>query len=856
VYRTRLLLAIMLLVCAITAVILYLAQRSALAEVQGTLQHEFQSQLGFLRGAQEVRRAVIAERCRILAKSVRMRAAIEEDSIEDVYRTADVELRDVVAREELEAGQSSISLHANFYRLLNASGGVLVSHGEGAGANMEPWEARLASSGEALGEQHIGYLMVRDMSGRDVLDEVIATPIVTTDLGSIIGSLVLGFKPVEVGAGQFGGGMRSGVWTAGELHMPSLPEPALSELGDAVGKAIRGPFEAGESVVVEVGGVQHLLFHKLLNPGSRFAPAYHVCIYPLTVALARQNALKWKIILSGGIVLLAGFAASHVVSERFSAPVERLAEDSVIQTQHRRQAEAALEITEQKYRGIFENAVEGIFILGPDGSFQSANPALLRLFRLESLNAILSTSARRLFADKDAFDDFLRRAALSGGIAESEAEMIRTDGRAIWVLQNARAIRDAGGAVMHIEGTFVDVTARKRSADQLLALNTELQAALATVKTTQRQIIQQERLRALGQMASGIAHDFNNALVPILGFCELLILSPAVLAERQKAIRYLETIQTAAKDASSVVSRLREFYRADKGDTPFEPVHLKRLAEQIVTLTRPKWKDQAQAAGATVEIVLELEPVPPVAGDESALREVLTNLVFNAVDAMPNGGTITLRTRREGDSAVIEVADTGTGMTDDVRRRCLEPFFSTKGERGTGLGLSMVFGIVQRHSGTLDIQSELGRGTTFILKLPLQDSAHAARATATEPQAWEAVLRVLVVDDEAPVRDTLAAVLTADGHEVDVATEGAEGLRQFLAGKFDLVITDKAMPGMSGDQMAVAIKQASPKTPIILLTGFGLFLDKKDFPSVDVLASKPIRIPALRDAITSAMSVV
>ncbi len=353
-------------------------------------------------------------------------------------------------------------------------------------------------------------------------------------------------------------------------------------------------------------------------------------------------------------------------------------------------------------------------------------------------------------------------------------------------------------------------------------------------------------------MASGIAHDFNNALVPILGFSELLLLSPAVLADRQKTAKYLETIQTAAKDAASVVSRLREFYRPNKDDREFAPVSLKRLVEQSITLTKPKWKDQAQASGATIEIALELEPVPAVAGEESALREVLTNLIFNAVDAMPGGGTITLRTRRNGDFATLEVSDTGTGMSEETRTRCLEPFYSTKGERGTGLGLSMVFGIVQRHSGSLDLRSELGKGTTFIIKLPLQEPG-AERDLEKPVRIAQRSLRVLVVDDEAPVRDTLAAVLATEGHEVELAHDGADGLRRFGAAKFDLVVTDKAMPGMSGDQMAATMKQVAPHVPIILLTGFGHFHEKSDFPGIDVLASKPIRIPNLREAIASAI---
>jgi signal transduction histidine kinase len=235
--------------------------------------------------------------------------------------------------------------------------------------------------------------------------------------------------------------------------------------------------------------------------------------------------------------------------------------------------------------------------------------------------------------------------------------------------------------------------------------------------------------------------------VPILGFCELLQIRPEILADRTKALTYLETIQTAAKDAASVVSRLREFYRADKGHTPFTPVNLKRLVEQTITLTRPKWKEQAQAAGVTIAVALELEAVPPIAGEESALREVLTNLIFNAVDAMPGGGTLTFRTRREGDTGVIEVADTGTGMTEEVRQRCLEPFFSTKGEHGTGLGLAMVFGIVQRHSGSLDLYSTPGQGTTFSIKLPLMDASgsHAAEVKASRPTP---AFRILVAEDD------------------------------------------------------------------------------------------------------------
>ncbi len=385
--------------------------------------------------------------------------------------------------------------------------------------------------------------------------------------------------------------------------------------------------------------------------------------------------------------------------------------------------------------------------------------------------------------------------------------------------------------------------------EELSTRNTELQTALNGLKEAQQHVIRQERLSALGQMASGVAHDFNNALVPILGFSELLKLSPSALADRERALSYIDMIHTAAGDAAKVVSRLRQFYRKQEEGDVFDSLDVRKLLLQVITLTRPKWKDQMQAAGVTIQFVPELEEVPAVRGDESALREVFTNLIFNAVDAMPKGGTITVRTRREENFAVIELADSGTGMTEEVRKRCLEPFYTTKGERGTGLGLSMVFGIVQRHTGTVDIESEFGKGTTFILRLPLQRMDAPEATAAADASALTRSLAILVVDDEPDVREFISAMLTEDGHRVQLAKDGIEGLRVFREGTFDLVLTDKAMPNMSGDQMAAAIKELTPGTPVILLTGFGQFLDKADLPGINILLSKPIGISKLRDAL-------
>jgi signal transduction histidine kinase/CheY-like chemotaxis protein len=399
--------------------------------------------------------------------------------------------------------------------------------------------------------------------------------------------------------------------------------------------------------------------------------------------------------------------------------------------------------------------------------------------------------------------------------------------------------------------------------DLKLADGIAKQAAVAIeLHRTQRHIIEQERLNAVGKMASGLAHDFNNALVPISGYAEMLLEHPDILKDQAKATKYLKLIMTGVEDAASVVSRLREFYRKREEGETYRPLSLNQMVEQAVALTRPRWRDEALGSGRTILVEADMRPVPRILGSESELRELLTNLIFNAVDAMPEGGTIRIRTGvREAPSGddghlapaapqvFLEVSDTGTGMTDEVRRRCLEPFFSTKGERGTGLGLPMVFGIVKRHRGTMDIESTVGKGTTFIVLLP----ADTTQARDVQPRTAVPTgpLSVLVVDDEPIARDVLTEYLTGDGHQVQTAVNGREGFEKFKAGTFSVVITDRAMPEMGGDQLATMVKEQAPSTPVVLLTGFGDLMnaagEKPD--GVDLVVKKPIRLSTLREVL-------
>jgi signal transduction histidine kinase len=429
-----------------------------------------------------------------------------------------------------------------------------------------------------------------------------------------------------------------------------------------------------------------------------------------------------------------------------------------------------------------------------------------------------------------------------------------------------RLIRQVRNQMADLEGIVRDRTQQLQvTNDELLVTNGKLLVEIAghreseerlkhvleELTDSQQRVIQQERLRALGGMASGIAHDFNNALVSVLGLSELLLRHPEALEDKQKTKHYVEMINTSAKDAGDIVNRLREFYRHREGGEVFGMVDLNQLIEEAISLTQPKWKAQAEAKNVSITVEKELQNIPSVAGNAGELREVLTNLIFNAIDAMPRGGTIVVRTRSDDRQVTLEVSDTGTGMTDEVRQRCLEPFFTTKGDRGTGLGLSMVYGIVQRHHGTVGINSEVGKGSTFIICIPHQP-AKPQSVLPAPPMKVLQQLHVLVVDDEPMVRTIIGAYLERDGHTVEVADAGRDGLEKFREGRFDLVVVDRAMPNMSGDQVATVIRSIDPNVPIIMLTGFGAMMkDADEKPTaVDLIVGKPVTMDDLRAAIT------
>jgi signal transduction histidine kinase len=375
----------------------------------------------------------------------------------------------------------------------------------------------------------------------------------------------------------------------------------------------------------------------------------------------------------------------------------------------------------------------------------------------------------------------------------------------------------------------------------------DLEQALAEVQQMQGQMIQQERLSAFGTMAGGVAHDFNNALSIILGYSEILLAGNARMAvsERAHAIR---TIITAAKDSTRMVSRLREFYRPSDERDSRELVDFVQLAGEAVSLTQPKWRAAGEGRPWPIFVKVDAVPVPPVNGNAAELRELLTNLIFNAVDAMPEGGKITLSVRPEGEHVQVQVSDEGTGMTDEVRTRCLEPFFTTKGEQGTGLGLAMVYGIAQRHQATLSLESELGSGTTFSFLFPAQAAAAAGAAAGTVRLAHP--LHILVVDDQPFICEIMAQYFAEDCHTTVTAGNGEEALARLREQRFDLLMTDQAMPDLAGDQLAAAAKQIDPNIRVIVLTGYGKEAAMSaGEEAIDQILAKPVSLETLRQAL-------
>ncbi len=427
-----------------------------------------------------------------------------------------------------------------------------------------------------------------------------------------------------------------------------------------------------------------------------------------------------------------------------------------------------------------------------------------------------------------------------------------------WVEWTDIPVLDEQGRLDHFHTIGRDITDRYRhdlevqeANRQLAEANQRLEEALSGLQSAQQNAIQQERLRALGEMASGIAHDFNNALAVIQGYTDILVARGDDLEPERRASS-LQQIRTAAGDAAAIVDRMRQFYRErqqDKHDV--ESVNLSDLINETIMLTSPRWGAQAQAAGASITVQRQLRSTALALGNPTELREALTNLIYNAVDAMPDGGRLVFRTYDDYGQIVVEVSDTGIGMDDAVLQSCLRPFYTTKGERGSGLGLASVVGIMDRHSGSLNIDSKPGKGTTVTMRFPFS-TAHDV-VEVDEMDALEQTrngVKILVVDDEPVVRELIGELLGEMGHLVTEANGAGDALQAVREQEIALVITDLAMPDMNGLELARMLRGRYPNLPIILLTGLAnASPELHGSACLSAVLAKPIDLPKLRDCI-------
>jgi PAS domain S-box-containing protein len=383
-------------------------------------------------------------------------------------------------------------------------------------------------------------------------------------------------------------------------------------------------------------------------------------------------------------------------------------------------------------------------------------------------------------------------------------------------------------------------------------LYSALEAAYEDLRQTQQAVMRQEKLRVLGQMASGIAHDINNALSPAALYVESLIEREPVESETKE---YLVIIQRAIEGVALTVARMKEFYSQRDPLLAHVPLSLNQAVEQVIDLTKARWNAMPQESGRVIQVKMDLaDGLSTIAGNAGEIRDAITNLVLNAADAMPEGGQLTVCSRAIGSGRVqLDVTDTGIGMDEATRSHCLELFFTTKGARGTGLGLAMVYGTVERHGGEIQIESTPGAGTTIRLIFPVVSDSQDLGGTIAVALRPQGPLRILVVDDDPIILKSLADMFERDGHFVEVADGGQRGIDAFRAAQarsepFSLVITDLGMPYMDGKAVALAVKSMSSQMPVVLLTGWGHRMLAEDGTpaNVDRVLAKPPKLVALR----------
>lgn len=511
----------------------------------------------------------------------------------------------------------------------------------------------------------------------------------------------------------------------------------------------------------------------------------------------------------------------------------------------RKKTEKELSETKEFLENLIENTVDGIIICDLSGNIINVNSALEKMSGLEK-EELIGEHVSLLIKENEELRKRFREKAVElfeKGNTSYETVFKRKDGKHVEADVNSSMIKDEKGDYIAGVALIRDITEKKEIEEKLL---------------------QSEKLKSLGELAGGVAHDFNNVLAAILGRVQLLRMSidaKTKKQERRKSVcnlkKGLEIIEKASLDGAETVRRIQEFSRVRTDDKYFAQVDINELVNNALEFTKVKWKDGAESKGLKYKIKKELSPLPATAGCASELREVLTNLINNAVDAMPKGGQIRIMTFKDNGHISIKIEDNGIGITKNMQDRIFDPFFTTKGVHSTGLGLSVSYGIINRHQGTIRVESVESRGTTFTIQLPLSEKT-AIKEKVKLITREQKKASILVVEDEEDVQELLKDILSDSGHKVETVSRGSQGVELFKKKTFDLVFTDLGMPGMPGWQVAKEVKKINKETPVVLITGWEIQLKDSELKKngVDLVLAKPFKVKQVLELVQEGLAIL
>jgi PAS domain S-box-containing protein len=499
-----------------------------------------------------------------------------------------------------------------------------------------------------------------------------------------------------------------------------------------------------------------------------------------------------------------------------------------------KKTEEALRESEEKYRSLVNYSNDIVCRADESGNFTFLSPAVKMILGYEPEEMVGRSVFDFMFPEDTSSTREAHESVVREGRTfwEYENRWVSKDGRVITLAWNVTALRDKQGNIIGTQGVGRDITQRKKVEEAL---------------------IQSEKLRVLGEMAGGVAHDFNNLLAIILGNAQLL--EKGLERYKQEEIKHrLQIIARTAYEGGETVRRLQHFTGREVSDEDFTRLDLNEIVKAAIASTSPRWKDEAEAKGATIKIKERLGKLPPLLGSRSELMEVLTNLIFNSVEAMPEGGEITIRTEAKENKAYLYFTDTGKGIPNRIKKKIFDPFFTTKGPKASGLGLSTCYGIIKRHKGAIKIESTEGKGAIFTIGIPVPLEIPLKKGKLKEPEKISS-REILVIDDEEGVRDILGRIFQDESHRVTLAETARKGLAKFKQANFDLVLTDLGMPEMSGWQLAKKIKEIDPDVPVGLITGWTVATTKEKMKEegVDFILPKPFDLTKVVREVNAAL---